>query len=303
MNILEAIVDWFTDENAGRMFLAPAILVLLVFTVFPFFFTIFLSFSNVSLVGGLSINLEGVQNWARLLNDGRFWNSISNIAVFVSLGVVCEYLLGLGLAMLLRQKIPGSEFFRILFLMPMSITPLAVGYMFRMLYHPSRGVFNHLLSSLGLPTINFLGDPKLAMFFVIATDIWHWTPLIFLLLTAGLQGIPESYLEAAQIDGANAWERFRYIIFPQLIPTSIAAILLRSIEASKFMDKLYILTGGGPGISTETPTLFAYLSGLNNFDLAYGATIAMAFFVLVLVFFILTFLVISWFGLTALGRA
>ncbi len=300
---MEAIVDWFTDENAGRMFLAPAILVLLVFTVFPFFFTIFLSFSNVSLVGGLSINLEGVQNWARLLNDGRFWNSISNIAVFVSLGVVCEYLLGLGLAMLLRQKIPGSEFFRILFLMPMSITPLAVGYMFRMLYHPSRGVFNHLLSSLGLPTINFLGDPKLAMFFVIATDIWHWTPLIFLLLTAGLQGIPESYLEAAQIDGANAWERFRYIIFPQLIPTSIAAILLRSIEASKFMDKLYILTGGGPGISTETPTLFAYLSGLNNFDLAYGATIAMAFFVLVLVFFILTFLVISWFGLTALGRA
>ncbi|MBS3787523.1 sugar ABC transporter permease [Candidatus Bipolaricaulota bacterium] len=300
---MRAIINWFTDENAGRIFMAPAVIVLLIFTVFPFLFTIFLSFSNVSLVGGLSINFEGIQNWVRLLHDGRFWNSISNIALFVSLGVVLEYILGLSLAMLLRQKIPGREFFRILFLMPISITPLAVGYMFRMLYHPSRGVFNNILSSIGLPTINFLGDPDLAMFFVIATDVWHWTPLIFLLLTAGLQGIPESYLEAAQIDGANSWQRFRYIIFPQLIPTSIAAILLRSIEASKFMDKLYILTGGGPGISTETPTLFAYLSGLNNFDLAYGATIAMAFFVLVLVFFILTFLVITWFGLTKLGRA
>jgi multiple sugar transport system permease protein len=273
----------FTGRKAGRAFLLPAVIILLALTIFPFLFSLFLSFGKVSFVGGLKIHFAGLKNWGRLFADERFYNALSNTILIAVIAVAIEYVLGLGLALLLNRKVKGSTFFRVLFLLPMMLTPIAVGYMWRMMFNPTRGPIDHILPLLGLPAVAWLTEPKIVLYSVILTDIWHWTPLMILILFAGLQSIPPALLEAARVDGASGWQLFREVIFPLLAPASIAAILLRTVEALKIIDKIYILTGGGPGINSETMTLFGYSLGLRAFDLAYGATIAFSLFITVLV--------------------
>lgn len=272
----------FTGKKAGRAFLLPAVIILLILTIFPFLFSLFLSFGKVSFLGGLKIHLAGLKNWVRLFGDERFYNALSNTILIAVIAVAIEYVLGLGLALLLNRRVRGSTFFRVLFLLPMMLTPIAVGYMWRMMFNPTRGPIDHVLPLLGLPAVAWLTEPKIVLYSVILTDIWHWTPFMILILFAGLQSIPPALLEAARVDGASGWQLFREVIFPLLAPASIAAILLRTVEVLKIIDKIYILTGGGPGISSESMTLFGYSLGLRAFDLAYGATIAFSLFITVL---------------------
>jgi multiple sugar transport system permease protein len=281
---MDRISSLFSGKREGRAFLAPTVLLLLALTVFPFIFSLWLTFSKVSFVGGLSIHLVGFRNWARLFSDERFWNASSNTVFFVVLAVGLEYVLGLGLAILLSQSnIRGRSFFRVLFLTPMMLAPIAVGYMGRMMFNQTRGPVNHILTHLGLPAVAWLTDTGIAMYSIVLMDVWQWTPFMFLILFAGLQTIPSGFLEAARVDGASRWQLFRHIIFPLLAPASLAAILIRVLEAFKVIDTIYIMTGGGPGISTESMTLFGYSIGLTAFDLAYGSTIAFSLFVMVLV--------------------
>jgi multiple sugar transport system permease protein len=281
---MDRISSLFSGKREGRAFLAPTVLLLLALTVFPFIFSLWLTFSKVSFVGGLSIHLVGFRNWARLFSDERFWNASSNTIFFVALAVGLEYVLGLGLAILLSQSnIRGRSFFRVLFLTPMMLAPIAVGYMGRMMFNQTRGPVNHILTHLGLPAVAWLTDTGIAMYSIVLMDVWQWTPFMFLILFAGLQTIPSGFLEAARVDGASRWQLFRHIIFPLLAPASLAAILIRVLEAFKVIDTIYIMTGGGPGISTESMTLFGYSIGLTAFDLAYGSTIAFSLFVMVLV--------------------
>lgn len=169
------------------------------------------------------------------------------------------------------------------FLIPMMLTPIAVGYMWRMLFNISRGPINHIFPQLGLPPVEWLTTTGVVLYSIIITDIWHWTPFVFLILFAGLQTIPPDLTEAARIDGTSSWQLFRYVTFPLLIPASLAAILLRAMETFKIIDEIYIMTGGGPGLSSESMTLFGYILGLRTFDLAYGATIAFSLFITVLI--------------------
>lgn len=279
----------FTGKKAGRAFLLPAVIILLALTIFPFFFSLFLSFGKVSFLGGLQIHFAGLKNWIRLFDDERFYNALSNTILIAAIAVAIEYVLGLGLALLLNRRVKGATFFRVLFLLPMMLTPIAVGYMWRMMFNPTRGPIDHVLPLLGLPAVAWLIEPKIVLYSVILTDIWHWTPFMILILFAGLQSIPPALLEAARVDGASSWQLFREVVFPLLAPASIAAILLRTIEILKIIDKIYILTGGGPGISSESMTLFGYSLGLRAFDLAYGATIAFSLFITVLVISIIFF--------------
>jgi len=277
------ILSSFTGKKAGRAFLLPAVIILLLLTIFPFLFSLFLSFGKVSFLGGLQIHFAGLKNWLRLFGDERFYNALRITISITVIAVAIEYALGLGLALLLNRGVKGSTFFRVLFLLPMMLTPIAVGYMWRMMFHFTRGPIDHVLPLLGLPAVAWLTEPKIVLYSIILTDIWHWTPLMILILFAGLQSIPPALLEAARIDGASAWQLFREVIFPLLAPASIAAILLRTIEVLKIVDKIYILTGGGPGIYSESMTLFGYSLGLHAFDLTYGATIAFSLFIVVLV--------------------
>lgn len=278
-----ALLGWFRGRYVGRAFLAPTVILLLLLTIFPFLFALSLTFSRVSVLGPLRISFRGGQSWVRLVQDERFWNSLTVTVKIAAAATILEYLLGLGLALLLNQKIPGRGFFRMIYLMPMMMAPIAVGYLWRMMFGPAYGPINGLLARLGLPMQEWLTNSQTAIWAVIVTDVWQWTPFVLLILFAGLQAIPTELVEAARVDGAKSWQLFCYVIFPLLAPASIAAILLRMIEAFKILDIIYILTTGGPGISTESLTLYAYSRGFRAFDLAYGSTLAFSLFLTVLV--------------------
>ena len=266
----------------GRLFLSPTVVILLLLTIFPFLFSLALAFGDVSFTGGLRISLVGLRNWARLFDDARFWSAFGVTIQIALIAVTVQYLLGLGLALLLNRKLRGRSFFRVTFLIPMMLTPIAVGYMWRMQFDLARGPFNDLLQRLGLSGVGWLTNPQMAIYSVILTDIWQWTPFMFLILSAGLQGIPRDYIDSAKVDGASGWKLFRHVLFPLLAPASIAAILLRAVESFKIIDIIYIMTGGGPGLRTESMTLFGYSIGFRAFDLAYGSTISFSLFVAVL---------------------
>jgi len=269
----------------------PTIVILLLLTIFPFLFTLAMAFGKVTFAGGsLKVSLVGAKNWIRLIHDSRFWNALVVTLKIVSLSVFCEYVLGLLLATLLNRRVRGRTFFRVTFLLPMMLAPIAVGYMWRMMLNDTRGPFNDFLHRLGLGTIGWLSDPSVAMYSIVLTDIWQWTPFMILILLAGLQAIPRDYIEAAKVDGASGWKIFLYVTFPLLAPVSIAAVFLRSVEVFKIIDTIYIMTGGGPGLVTESLTLYGYSVGLRAFDLAYGATVSFSLFFVVLASSILFFL-------------
>ena len=231
----------------------------------------------------MAIQFAGISNWVRLFHDQRFWNAVLVTVKIVFIAVFMEYCIGLILALLLYKRPFGCSFFRVLYIIPMLLTPIAVGYTWRMILDVGRGPITGILQRIGLQPIGWLVDPKIALYSIIITDIWQWTPFMFLLLYAGLEAIPKDYLEAADVDGATAWRKFLYVIMPLLAPPSIAALLLRSVECFKIVDVIYIMTGGGPGQATESLTLFGYNVGFRAFDLAYGATIAFSLFFMVLI--------------------
>lgn len=265
----------------GNAFVLPAVVFLLVFTVFPFLFTVALSFSRVSLVGGLQLSFVGLANWERLVSDARFWTSLANTAALVAGAVSLEVVLGFGLALLVHTTPKGAGLFRVLFLIPMSLTPIAVGYMWRMLLNETIGPLNALLRAVGLPPVGWVSAGLVPLFSMILVDVWQWTPFVFVVCLAALQALPDEVVEAAELDGASRGQLLRYVVLPWMVPTLVAAGFLRAVEAFKIVDTIFIVTGGGPGTRTESLTLHAYYVGLHAFDLAYGATIALALFLLV----------------------
>jgi multiple sugar transport system permease protein len=274
---------WRKDVPDKYIFFTPTITLILVMAIFPLFFSLTLTFTSWHLATG-NLSFIGGANYVRLVTDPLFWNSIKNTIIYVFLGVGLQYSLGLGLALLMNQNIRGKKVFRVVFLIPMMLTPVAVGYLFKMLYNENIGPINHIITSLGLPAMHFVTNSKWAIYFLILVDTWQWTPFMFILLLAGLQSLPHEPYEAAIVDGANKWQLFRYITLPLMLPISFTALLIRSLEIFKMIDIINVITGGGPGISTETSTVYAYLAGLRAFDLGYGATIAWFLLIVVVIF-------------------
>ncbi|MBA7648742.1 Melibiose/raffinose/stachyose import permease protein MelD [subsurface metagenome] len=273
----------FIEQRTGRAFLAPTVIILLALTLFPFLLTIVFSFSQITFAaGGVQLHFAGLANWSRLFADARLWNALLNTLILVVFGVSVQFLIGLWLALLVNRKIKGQGFFKVLFLLPMLLAPITVGYMGRMMFSYVRGPINDIFHLVGLERIEWLISGDEALLSILLTDIWQWTPLIFLLLFVGLQAIPKEFEEAANIDGAAGWQLFRHITLPLLAPVAIAAILFRTVEAFKIVDIIFIMTGGGPGLSTESMTLFAYISGLRTFDISYGSAISFTLFIPVL---------------------
>jgi multiple sugar transport system permease protein len=200
-------------------------------------------------------------------------------------GTALQYVLGLALALLVLQIRWGQVAFRVLFLLPVMISPVAVGYVIgRMLFSETQGPVNDLLVRLGLSSVPWLSDPGMAPWTIILTDTWQWTSLMFILLLAGLQAIPNDVYEAAKVDGAKAWQVFFHITFPLLAPVTVTAILIRSLELFKLVDIVRVMTGGGPGNATETATLVVYKLALENGDVAYGSTVGFALLITMIIF-------------------
>ncbi|PWH16108.1 MAG: ABC transporter permease [Ardenticatenia bacterium] len=273
-----------SSDPSKHIFLLPAVILILLFSLFPLFFSLalaFLSWDLSRLTGG--VRFIGFENFVTLVNDARFWNTARVTLTFVVGAVSLEYLVGLGVALLLNQDIRFRRFFRVVFLMPMMLTPAAVAYAGRMLFNEGQGPINHIIKLLGGPQIPWFSNPSLALPSLILVDTWEWTPFMMIVLLAGLQSLPPEVYEAARVDGANDWQIFRHITFPMLAPVSVTVILIRALEAFKLFDIVTVMTGGGPGTATEPVTLYAYLVGMKNGNLGYASAIAYSLLIMVVI--------------------
>jgi len=205
--------------------------------------------------------------------------------IYVFVGLTIQYVLGLGLAMLATQRLPGRRFFRVVFLLPMMITPVGVGYMFQMLTDTSKGPFLPVFAALGMEGFTWVTDPWGARIAVMIGDIWQWTPFMFIVLLAALEGLDVEVTEAALVDGASRSQVFRYTTLPALLPVSTTIVLIRMIEGFKIIDLPNILTNGGPGTATESMTLQAFIDW-RTFNL--GRSAATAYLLLILVTIVAT---------------
>lgn len=287
------VIAWlrqiFSERHAKYYFVVPTILYLLLIGIFPLIFSFGLSFLNWDVAAQRPLSFAGLANYVELVGDHRFWRTYLNTIIFVMAAVTLEVIFGFGLALLLNRNIRGQGVFRVLLLLPMMATPVAVGYTWRMLYHVTNGPINHFLQALHLPPGTWLSSGKTALISIIITDVWQWTPFVFIILLAGLQSLDKEPFEAAEVDGASRLQSFYYLTLPLIWPILVIVILLRMVEAIKIFDIVFVMTAGGPGISTETSTMYAKLVSLTEFRLGYGAAIAYVLMILsIIVFIILT---------------
>lgn len=210
--------------------------------------------------------------------------------IFVFVGVAAQYLLGLGLALLVTQNLPGKRFFRVVFLLPMMITPVGIGFLFRMMTDTLQGPLAPIFQAVGLGGFTWVNNANGARAAILIADTWQWTPFMFIILLAALEGISREPIEAALVDGANRWQMFRFIVLPDIIPVSITLILIRLIEAFKIVDLPRVMTRGGPGTATESVTLYAFnqwKASASSLSFAtavgYALLVVSTFFALVLV--------------------
>ncbi len=232
------------------MFMAPAVIIMAVALMYPLGYMIWGSFKEWDPSQSIGeAEFVGLKNYITLWHDPNFHESLTVTLTFAFFVVSLEMVLGVGLALLLDRNIRGMSVLRTLFILPMMIAPVVVGLMWRYMYHPTVGTFNRTLDSLGLPTVDWLGQH--ALMSVIIADVWQWTPFIFILSLAALQSLPRSALEAARIDGATAWQLIWFIKLPLMMPVLIVTGLLRLIDAFKVLEVILVMTEGGPGLSTE----------------------------------------------------
>ena len=256
------------------LLVAPAVAVLLALSIYPLIYSI-----TVSLQVG---EAWGLGNFTRLASDTFFLTAMGHTFVYAIAALTCEFLLGLGLALLLDSKIRGRGFFRASLLVPMMLPPVVAAVVWRLLLNPNFGAINGTLKQLGVDTesLTWTASPVLAMLSVIAVDVWQWTPFVFLVLLAGLQAIPQEPYEAALIDGSSRWQTFWNVTLPLLKPAILIVLLLRTMDLLRVFDQIFILTEGGPGFGTETVSLYIYRTAFRFFDFGYAA--AMSFVLLAL---------------------
>ncbi len=255
------------------LWLAPALAVLMLLSIYPLLFAI-----EVSLREGSGY---GLGNFTRLPRDRFFLVALGQTLVYTTGALAVEFTLGLLLALLVNREFRGRRALRSILLIPMLLPPVVVAVIWRLILNPEFGVLNGTLRSLGLETsgLTWLGGERTAMLSVILVDVWEWTPFMFLLLLAGLQGLPVEPFEAAAVDGASRWEIFRRLTLPMLRPVIAIAVLLRGMDLLRVFDQIFILTQGGPGFATETVTLYIYRTAFRYWNFGYAA--AMSFVLLV----------------------
>jgi len=275
--------------------LSPALGVLAVVTVVPFLFLFSTSLTPLNLARPATWWDFGapLANFLELLSDHRFINSLG-IQVRLSVFTVgFQLLLGLGAALLLNSRLRFVEAIRSLFIIPMVLPPIVVAIMWKVLFTPDISVLNWALGVMGLPQPAWLAHPKLALPAIIIADIWEWFPFTLLMLLAALQMMPSEPIEAARIDGANAWQVFRHVVLPLLRPAMVVTILFRLIESVKAFPLIFVMTGGGPGTVTEVTNYYAFLQGFTYSLIGYSAAISVVVLGSVMG---ISFLIISFVG-------
>jgi len=274
------------DDTWKWILLLPAVISIVALLAIPVLWTLYAAFTDLHLFRfGVPTRFIGLKNFEKLISNRSFWRTARNTGVFMLGAVPIELAIGLFVSVCLNSIEKGRKFFRTWFLMPIMMSPVIVSFIVgRLLFQEDVGPINEILRALGFRGLPWLTNGTYAMIALIAIDVWNTSAFLILMLTAGLQSIPLDLYEAATVDGANRWQTFWRITFPLLIPVGATALLIRMIDAFKVVDIIMVLTGGGPGQSTESVTLAIYRTGVKAGDLAFGSSQAYVLLIFMLIF-------------------
>ena len=286
------------DRGVGPLLVLPATILVVIFLVGPFYYMVYtaltdLSFADASRKGAF----VGFDNFRKLMRaDPLFWNSFLLTFKFVILAVTMEFILGFALAFLIFKFVARQRLLTTLLLIPMMLAPVAVGLIWRLLLQGDFGMAIYYLRAVGLLAQNaaVLSQPDLVFPAIVAIDIWQWTPFVTLVMLAGLMSLPRAPFEAAMMDGAGPLRIFLDVMLPLLRPIIALVLLLRGIDAFKEFDKVFIMTGGGPGTLTELVSIYAYRVNFRNWDLGYGAAVAFMVYLVVLILCSVFYKAVYW---------
>lgn len=273
------------EAGASYLFLSPTLFVLLLFIIGPILFAIFLAFHKVQLLGTTSFEFAGLDNFKRMADDTRAKIALWNTLKYVVIVVPCQTILALVLAATLNAGLKGQKFFRIVYFLP-TLTSSAVLTLIFMWMYNQNGLINHVLKAVGLPTYNWIGDPDVALNAIMIMNIWATAPYFMVIYLAALQDIPDSLYEAAELDGANAWQKFWHITVPYLRPVTSFVVVMGLIGTFQLFDQSYIFSGGsgGPNNSTLTVVLLIYQYAFKTLGtMGYAAALAFALAILIFI--------------------
>ncbi|QHE51697.1 carbohydrate ABC transporter permease [Pontibacillus sp. HMF3514] len=277
-----------SERRLPYYLLLPTFIILVILTVFPIGYSIVVSFSGFDTFGN-STGFQGLQNYIDIFKSIPFWNALMITLIYTVLAVSLEMFLGFNLALMVSNDGKMMNYLRWFLIIPMMLSPLVVAVVFKLMLNTDMGIINYMLQSLGFSKVNFLGDSMTAFLSLVAVDIWQWTPMCFLILLAGLQSLPKDPFEAAEIDGASKFQIVRFVTLPMLKPIIIVALVIRTMDALRTFDQVFVLTQGGPGRSTETISFLMYRSAMKFSD--FGFSSAGLLIVLVVTILISTFLI------------
>jgi len=279
-------------RRSGAIFyILPALIVMALITLYPFIYTVILSFHEWNLTTFQGKQFLGIDNYIQFFNESDTRDSLKVTLIYLVSCVGVEFILGIAIAFLFDSKFKGQNVIRNLLLFPMLMCPVVAGLIWRWILNAELGIANYIVQLIGLSPIPWLTQPRLALFSVILADIWQWTPFIFLICLAGLQAVPRGLIEAASIDGASWVDIQRYISLPIIRPVILTGLLIRMIDAIRFVDKIFVLTYGGPGSATSVLGFLIYLRGFKYFQM--GLTAAYSLVLLALIILLANILIRS----------
>ena len=270
------MINTWVEKHVWKIFMAPTVVFIIVMVLFPLAYIVYLSFTEWSM--GVTLpDFIGIENYGTLLQDERFTNATGRTLYLAFFSVVIELVLGTALALFLNRSFQGKNLVKTLFLLPMVATPIAVGMVWILIYEPTLGVANYLLEAVGMKPVLWLITSDMVLKSLIVIEIWEWTPMIMLIVLAGLAVLPTDPIESAVVDGATKLQIFTKITFPLILPTVIVAALLRMIDALKTFDIIYATTQGGPLNASETLNIMAYTVSFSYFQMGKGSALIVLF--------------------------
>lgn len=275
------------EGRISTLLLAPTMIVMTVVGLYPLLHSLYISLTNYNPTFGDGSSFVGLANYTKAFQDDQFWHAILLTVIFTFASVLFSLVLAILLSVLFNLRHPGFVVLRTLILIPMLITPIAVGITWRVMMMPDLGVLNFLFSLVGLPPQLWASSPASAMLSVILVDVWQWTPFMFLIIFAGISSLPKSPFEAAAIDGASPVAAFFAITLPMLKPVIVIATLLRIVDAFRTYDTVYIITRGGPDFSTDLVSIYLQRVNFRFFDLGYGSALSWLTLIVVLIIVLL----------------
>ena len=280
-----SLVIRFGERGKRRLFIVPATLFIASMVIFPLIFAVTIAFSDWNLSSPDGQQFNGMENIRQMWADEFYWNALGNMVFYTAL-IAVEYVIAFGLALILNSQIRARKFFRVAFLLPLMLSPVAVSWMIgKSMFEARFGPIARLARELGWQNPSFFGNADIAPYLIAALDAWTFIPFMMIMLLAGLQAIPKDLQEAARVDGANPWQNFWEVIFPLMLPVSITAIIIRIIFKLKLADIIITITSGGPGGATDSVTSYIFREYRDRSNVGYGTMLAVVYLVLIVIAF------------------